>query len=103
MSYEAHVGAIPPGMCVCHRCDNPPCCNPDHLFLGTVADNNADRAAKGRSARNKTNRRLSDDDVRAIRAALAAGSKQEPLAEQYGVGTRAISKIKCGQRWRDLP
>ena len=48
LAWEWANGPVPAGMCVLHRCDNPPCCNPDHLFLGTQADNLADMVAKGR-------------------------------------------------------
>jgi hypothetical protein len=51
VAYELEVGPIPPGMLVCHRCDTPLCVRPDHLFLGTIGDNNRDMEAKGRSRR----------------------------------------------------
>lgn len=49
VSYEEHKGPIPPRMCVCHTCDNPICCNPDHLWLGTLKQNTQDMITKGRA------------------------------------------------------
>ena len=56
VSWMVHFGEIPEELVICHRCDNPPCCNPAHLFLGTKADNNRDRASKGREQRSVNGR-----------------------------------------------
>ena len=86
-------GPIPPGMLVCHHCDNPPCCNPDHLFLGTHKDNSQDMWRKGRQVGSKGLLKLSVEQRAEIRAAYAAGGiSQSELAAQYGVSQSLISK-----------
>lgn len=104
LSYLVHIGPIPKGACVLHRCDNPPCCNPDHLWAGTQAENLADMATKGRSAKMRGDScgmaKLDAADVRAIRALLADGALlHREIAVQFGVSRTTISSIKTGKRW----
>ena len=89
VSYEIHCGEVPEGFLVCHSCDNRRCVNPEHLFLGTQADNIADMFAKGRKIT-----KLSQSDALAIRSAV--GVSQRHLAERYGVTQQHISNIRAG-------
>lgn len=104
LSWELSYGPIPRGMSVCHTCDNPPCCNPEHLFLGFAVDNAADKVRKGRQPRGEAIRqsRLTADAVRAIRDALAAGMRRSDLARQYGVASDTISMIARGHTWQHI-
>ncbi|RZN19478.1 HNH endonuclease [Bradyrhizobium sp. Leo121] len=99
LSFELHCGQIPDGLHVLHSCDNRACINPAHLFLGTHAENIADRNAKGRQARGSANGRakITEADVIAIRA--ATGVVQRELATQYGICRQKISDIRAGKRW----
>ncbi len=101
VAWRLTFGAIPDGLCVCHHCDNPDCCNPYHLFLGSMADNMADRDAKGRQARGSRNgnSKFTEEDIPAIRTLLKDGATQADIARMYGVGTPAISDISTGRRW----
>jgi hypothetical protein len=103
VAYETFVGAIPDGLCICHRCDNPPCCNPDHLFLGTRGENNTDRRRKNRDPdrRGEKNPRakLTPEQVIAIRNAPGSGAS---IARQYGVAQQLVSRIKAGGVWGHL-
>jgi hypothetical protein len=95
----------PGELLVCHRCDNPPCCNPSHLFLGTVADNNADRDAKGRGNRGTKNGQvvLTEAQVCAIRSTYAAGGiSQDALGKQYGIDQGHVSRIVNRKLWPHL-
>lgn len=103
-AWELYRGPIPPGMCVLHSCDNPPCVNPDHLFLGTHADNAADRTAKGRGGRSPGESngcaKLTADDVASLRKRRVAGEKLADLAATFGVSQTTVSQIANGHRWR---
>lgn len=106
-SYEAHRVAYaltkgdPLGQCVCHRCDNPTCVNPAHLFLGTRDDNNQDMVRKDRHARGEKHgaARLTADDVRAIRASTATAVS---LAPKYGISDRMVGKIRKREAWTHI-
>lgn len=96
-------GPIPKGMLVLHRCDNPPCFNVDHLFLGTTADNMRDRDAKGRNARGETHHhKLSAVDVWTIRDRLAQGDIAERIAKDFSVSPNMVANIKYGRAWASL-
>ena len=102
---RAH-GTIPSGICVCHSCDNPICCNPRHLFLGTKAQNTADRDAKGRQARPKgtanPQAKLDDAQVIRIRKYLRMGNSQQAIANKFNVSRRLIGLISQREIWKHV-
>jgi hypothetical protein len=105
-AWELAFGPIPKDLCVLHRCDNPPCVRPDHLWLGTIADNNADMAAKGRASRKPRQfgeqhhaALITAADVHHIRESSARGID---LAMQFGISPSTISAIRHRRKWRHL-
>lgn len=101
VAYALVHGSIPDGAVVRHRCDNPECCNPDHLLIGTNAQNTADALERGRLARGGRhgNSRLTPEQVEIIRR-NPDGLKQVELARQFGVSAATISYIRSGRSWR---
>jgi hypothetical protein len=105
ISYLIHFGEVPAGMAVCHKCDNPSCTNPDHLFLGTQADNVADMERKGRARKRgkpgteHRQAKLTDQDVRDIRA---GGASDAANSIKYGVSRATIHAIRVGKTWRHV-
>lgn len=93
VSYELHRGEIPPGLIVRHTCDNPSCVNPDHLELGTDADNARDKAVRDRAVT-----KLSPVQVNEIRERRDAGERLKTLAAEYGVRESTISRIANRRR-----
>ena len=106
--YELVIGPIASGLCVCHHCDNPPCVNPSHLFVGTKADNSADMVRKGRcksrglGGEASGSHILTAKQVRKIRDLYARpeGVNQAALARQYGVSEGAIRDVTHHRTWR---
>ena len=110
VSWQITHGLIPMGMQVCHHCDNPPCVEPTHLFLGTNADNQEDRRLKNAAARSARRRersgpvmrKLSIEDARDIRSLLALQQSKKSIARLYSVCPQMILKISRGRSWREL-
>jgi len=111
LAWELTYGPIPDGMLVCHHCDNPICCRPDHLFLGTPSDNMQDALRKGRFFMGERRSvlvrgersgmaKLRTPDVLAIRERYAQGDiSQLALAKEYGVAHQLVSRIIRREIW----
>lgn len=103
VSWELHYGAIPSGLLVCHHCDNPPCVNPEHLFLGTKLDNSIDMVAKGRSPKACGEKsgmaKLTASQVADIRRLVRSGETQVFVASIYGVHPAHVSRLVNRKRW----
>jgi hypothetical protein len=117
VAYELEHGSIPEGLDALHHCDNPCCINPEHLFLGTKADNVADMVAKGRQAKGERNgmrlhperrprgerhgsAKVTAEQVRDLRARFAAGGiTQTQLAREAGISRYALSLLLSGRTW----
>ena len=120
VAWELTFGPIPDGLWILHECDNPPCCRPSHLLLGTPADNVADRVRRERSGKGDeswsrmhperlargervASAKLTEPQVRAIRERYAAGAAtQWELAHEYGVHQAAIWRIVRGRTWKHV-
>lgn len=121
MNYYAISGGQPPcthcgrsyGIRVLHRCDNPPCCRPDHLFLGTDSDNMLDMSRKGRNIVQTHPERLphgeahwcrvlDDDAVRALRSAIAASESQSSVARRIGIPLATVNRAYLRRTWRHV-
>lgn len=117
VAYELQVGPIPPGLHVCHTCDNPPCVRGDHLFVGTNADNVADKVRKGRAfnwlvlnhpervSRGTAhyNHKLTPEKVILLRRLLAQGLSQRVAGEIVGVAQTTVAAMVVGRTWRHVP
>lgn len=114
ISWLIEHGSLDPSLCVLHRCDNPPCVRPDHLFLGTKADNTEDMITKGRGnngARPYESRthgtrnaqaRINEEQAVAIRKRVLAGERQKDLASEYRLSVQAVNAIVKGRSWRHV-
>jgi len=109
-SYILHVAEIPNGLWVLHKCDNPSCVNPEHLFLGSRQDNVNDMLSKKRGGQHKNppkgdrrkDSKLTEAAVRDILKRCSSGESQSNVAKLYGVGQPTVHKIVHKQRWAHI-
>lgn len=111
-SYELHYGKLEEGMCALHKCDNPPCVNPDHLFAGTIADNNNDRARKGRNAKTYGRNMKGEANpisiltIKKVLEIRRMASCQEhsitEIAKLFGVSLPCVSHVVARRTWKHI-
>lgn len=103
-SWELHYGSIQDGLWVLHRCDNPRCVRPDHLFLGTHQENMADMKAKGRSQRGERCHaaKLTERQAKEVIKAAKRGERCEDIARRFGVSRSTVSLVATGKTWAYL-
>lgn len=105
LSFALQNGVSPGDLFVCHHCDNPQCVNPDHLFLGTAKDNNADMISKGRRAtgdhggEQNPAAKLSASQVEEIKRCIMQFESNKSLAQRFGVSAGMIGHIRRGRAW----
>lgn len=113
LAYKFTKGEIPHGMLVCHSCDNPSCCNPDHLWLGTYTDNNRDRESKNRGVRisgkriggdfpkgsRHPNAKLTESDILLIRKDKM---QRDEIAKKFGIKPSTVKSIQLGRIWKHV-
>lgn len=97
ISYELFKGPVPEGLLVCHTCDNPPCVNPAHLFLGTQSQNTADMLSKGRNKNAQGPVKITVKEAKAIIARRKSGERLSTIAADFNVSISLISKMDKGK------
>ena len=98
IAWEKAIGEIPEGMLVCHICDNPPCCNPNHLFFGTQQDNMTDMNEKGRHQAPLRDDNYAKDALEKYRAGIPINE----IAKYHGVTAQSIYRIVLGISYAEL-
>lgn len=102
--YELYFGSLDSSVNVLHSCDNPPCCDIRHLFIGTQADNIKDKVSKGRQAKGEKNNhaKLTEREVEKIKFLIRKGNTLTSIAYRFDVTITAISEIKAGRTWKHI-